>query len=119
MADDHVRRVAVGILRSPHRRYVLSHLNGQQEALTVRRLAEAVVARDAAAGDDGRETTPDERDVEAVMARLHHHHLPYLDASGVLTYDWQCREITDWRHPNLGEEWVSSFPVARLSEAIR
>jgi hypothetical protein len=113
MADDHVRKVAVEILRNPHRRYVLSHLNGQQEPLTVRRLARAVVERGATDG-----TTPGGQGVEEVMVRLHHEHLPYLAEKGVLTYDWRRQEISDWRHPNLGDEWVSSFPVARLSKVI-
>ncbi len=120
MTDDDVRRIAVEILRNPHRRYVLSHLNGQQKPLTVRRLAEAILEREAAAGTHGADaTTPGDRDVEEVMVRLHHEHLPYLDANGVLTYDWRRREISDWRHPNLGDEWVSSFPIARLYEVIR
>lgn len=112
---DYVRRVALDILRNPHRRFILSHLNGQQKPLTVCRLAEAVVEWETAEG----ESTPDEQSVDEVMVRLHHEHLPYLDERGVLTYDWRRREISDWRHPNLGEEWVSSFPVTQLYEVVR
>lgn len=119
MVDDYVRQVALDILRNPHRRYILSHLNGQQHPLTTRRLAEAIVEWETSAGDaDGAETTPSGQDVDEVMVRLHHEHLPYLAENGVLSYDWERREISDWRHPNLGDEWVSAFPVSQLYEVI-
>ncbi|WP_142861247.1 DUF7344 domain-containing protein [Salinigranum halophilum] len=117
MADDHVRRAAADVLRNPHRRYILAHLNGQQKPLTVRRLAEAIVEWERASTADT-DTTPDGQSVDEVMVRLHHEHLPYLAQQGVLSYDWRHREIADWRHPNLGEEWVSSFPVERLYEVV-
>jgi hypothetical protein len=115
MYDEYVRRAALDILRNPHRRFVLSHLNGQEAPLTTRRLAQAIVDWESTSG----EATPTGQTVEEVMVRLHHEHLPRLADSGVLTYDWERREISDWRHPNLGEEWLSSFPVERLYEVVR
>lgn len=115
MNEEYVRQVALDIMRNPHRRFVLSHLNGQEAPLTTRGLARAIVDWEAAGG----ETTPTGQTVEEVTISLHHQHLPRLAEAGVLRYDWQRQEITDWRHPNLGTEWLSRFPVERLYEVVQ
>lgn len=114
MSDAYVERVTLDILRNPQRRFVLAHLNGQDAPLTTRRLVEAITDWESAGG----ETTPSGTTADEVMVRLHHEHLPRLDDAGVLDYDWERREIRDWRHPNLGEKWLSSFPVGDLYEIV-
>jgi hypothetical protein len=112
--EDDIEQVAVDVLGNPYRRFVLSHLNGQEKPLTAASLARAVVEweTEGTESDDG----IDEDAVREVTLRLHHEHLPLLEAAGVLSYDWRERRITEWRQPNRGDEWLAPFPAERLYE---
>lgn len=115
MEDEYVRQTALAILRNPHRRFVLAHLNGQAGPLSTQQLAQSIIDWET----DGSKTTPNGQDVEEVAIRLHHEHLPALTEAGVIDYDWEQHEVTEWRHPNLGEEWLTSFPIEDLSSTVR
>ena len=114
MGDEYVRQAIIDLLRHPHRRFLLSHLNGQSGPLTTRQLAQVVVDWETAGGAE----TPEGTTVEQVAVQLHHEHLPRLAAAGVIDYDWERLEVSAWRHPNLGPTWLSGFPVEELYEVV-
>lgn len=113
-ASEWGERTAAIILAHRHRRFLLSHLNGQDGALTVEGLATDLLAW------ERRQTDGDATDTEhhALCVQLHHEHLPRLDDAGVLSYDWEQQLVTEWRHPNLGDEWFEDVALGELIGVI-
>lgn len=75
----------LGVLEDEHRRTVVEVLAEEGRPIGLSLLAESVVAEMRDASVDA----PTPGDVERVKVELHHHHLPKLDAAGVLDYDYE------------------------------
>lgn len=109
---DEYRHAAHQILTHPLRRFVLSYLNGQQGHVTLGRLVDDYVAH-------LREQRADTGvDTERLQVRFHHVHLPHLSEAGLIDYDPDELRITEWRHPNLHEQWLTDTPVEPLAETL-
>jgi hypothetical protein len=109
ISDEH-RTTAYQILNDPVRRFVLSYLNGQAEDVPIERLANDYTTH--AHQHATNEST------KRLRMRLHHVHLPYLADAGLIEYDHDTHRITDWRHPNLNDQWLTQTPVEPLAETI-
>lgn len=107
---DEYRTTAYQILNHPVRRFVLSYLNGQGEDVTLDQLASdyATHAREQA----------EDVDVKRLQSGLHHVHLPYLVDAGLIEYDHETYRITEWRHPDLHDRWLTEPLVEPLAETI-
>ncbi|SFG99094.1 hypothetical protein SAMN04488063_3497 [Halopelagius inordinatus] len=83
-SDEHL-----AALGDEHRRAVVEVLAAEDRPVRLSRLAESVVAemRDDSFG------TPSHDDIDCAKLELHHHHLPKLDAAGVLDYDYEESRI--------------------------
>ena len=75
---------------NPRRRRTLGALCELDGGVEVSDLAAEVCRR---ASDDG-DADVDDADRRLVAASLHHHHLPYLDDLGLVSYDVEERSVT-------------------------
>jgi hypothetical protein len=118
--------VARGVVDHPYRRLLLALLDSEEPPVPVVDLARAVSACDPTASDvaaavapalDGSAEQPASV-VDTLAAQLHHSHLPRMAAAGLLEYDTGSAAVTDWRHPPVGDRWLTSPPVDRLATVI-
>lgn len=119
--------VARGVVDHPYRRLLLALLDSEVPPVPVVDLARALSACDPTASDVAAAVAPalDERPgeqpasvVDTLAAQLHHSHLPRMAAAGLLEYDAGSATVTDWRHPPVGDRWLTSPPVDRLATVI-
>jgi hypothetical protein len=127
MNRDDATGVARGIVDHPYRRIVLAHLDSEEEPVSVETLAHAVIAYDLLASNvadgiapalDGGRIDPPHSMLAAMIAQLHHAHLPRLMALGLLSYDGEDGVVTEWRHPRVGDRWLTSPPIDALAAVI-
>jgi hypothetical protein len=124
---DDAGRVARAVLDHPYRRALLALLDSAAAPVALADLARAVPACDPSAVDaagiapalaGGRGVDLPAYPVETMAAQLHHSHLPRLAAVGLLRYDADDGLVREWRHPPVGDRWLTSPPVARLAAVI-
>jgi hypothetical protein len=125
MNGDDTSTVARGVLDHPYRRVLLALLDSESPPITVTDLAFGVSAYDPTSSDVAAGITALEEDrpmptsvVDALVAQLHHTHLPRLAAAGVLQYDAAAGVVTDWSHPTVGNRWLTAPPVDDLAATI-
>lgn len=102
------------VLATERRRTMLSILAGQYHPIKRRTLARDVVAQEA--DIDEKDVSVDE--VDAVLASIHHVHLPKLLDAGFVEYDAEAETVTYEGHPALRVEWVESSMGNEISETV-
>lgn len=129
MDPDDAGRIARSVAGHPYRRRLLSYLDSQRHSVSVRDLSRAILAADrsgaaspsavlADADAPAFDADADRDAVETMAAQLHHVHLPRLAAAGVVEYDSRAGVVTDWRHPTVGDRWLTAPPVDHLARVI-
>lgn len=96
-----------GVLEDEHRRTVVELLAEEDRPMGLTLLAESVAVemRDASLG------APAPGDVERAKVELHHHHLPKLDAAGVLDYDYEESRAVPAENLHAARDVANSIPA--------
>lgn len=114
MTERHaIQTTAHTILRATKRRFLLAHLNGQRQPVSLSTLTDAYVEWEG----ETDETALDERR-QRIEVAFHHVHLPMLQQAGVVDYDVESLRVTGWRHDPLHAQWVDDPPVDRLARTV-
>lgn len=89
---------ALDVLRNPLRRDVIDYCaNTSSRTVDIEELADHVMRR--------REQS-EESDREAIVATLHHKHIPILDEHGVIDYDSRSGQLRYWPDDRI-EDWLA------------